>query len=364
LESNSAPVLATIADWTIIAGQTLLVTNSAIDSDIPANTLTFYLDTNAPAGASINSTSGLITWTPPQAAGRSTNLFEVSVVDDGIPSLGATQTFTVVVLENTLARSLPSIPQMVVVEGQTLVVTNLAGLSNSSGGTLLFSLATNAPAGASIDPTNGIFTWTPTEAQGPSSNLIQVIVLDQGPPVSSAAQSFTVTVLETNSPPVLTSIPDRTIHAGIALTFPVSATDPDIPTNSLTYSLEPGAPAGANISANGLFTFESSGADANTTNQITVRVTDDGVPPMSDTKFFNIAVVEPPVINSISVSNDFVIITWSAIAGQDYRVQYKDLVSDTNWNDLPDITASGPTATKVDSISAALQRLYRVEVVP
>lgn len=31
---------------------------------------------------------------------------------------------------------------------------------------LTYSLS-NAPAGATINPTNGVITWTPTEAQGP-----------------------------------------------------------------------------------------------------------------------------------------------------------------------------------------------------
>jgi uncharacterized repeat protein (TIGR01451 family) len=365
LESNSPPVLAPIADRTITAGQTLLVTNSASDPDLPANVLTFGLDTNAPAGAAINSTNGLITWAVAQGAGSSTNLFVMSVVDDGVPSLGATQSFTVVVLENGLARSLPSVPQMVVVEGETLVVTNFAGLSNSAIGTLVFGLATNAPAGASIDATNGVFTWTPTEAQGPSTNLIQVMVTDQGPPASSAAQSFTVIVLETNSPPVMAAIADRTIHAGATLTFVVSATDPDIPTNTLMYSLDAGVPTGAGISANGVFTFTTSDADVNTTNQITVRVTDDGVPPMSAAKSFNVAVVSRPVIDSITRSNDFVVITWRPIPGQNYRLEYKGSLAETNWSDLgADVTASGATATQLDSINAASQRLYRVAVVP
>src|SRR5207237_1823825 len=124
------------------------------------------------------------------------------------------------------------------------------------GGNLVFSFATNPPAGAMINPTNGIFTWTPSEAQGPSTNLIQVLVTDEGPPASSAVQSFTVIVLETNSPPLLAPIANRTIHAGSTLTISMSAADPDIPTNTLTFTLGEGAPAGASIEpANGLFTL-------------------------------------------------------------------------------------------------------------
>src|SRR5262249_47252830 len=38
-----------------------------------------------------------------------------------------------------------------------------------TGQTLTFSLDSTAPAGASIVPGTGVFTWTPTEAQGPGT---------------------------------------------------------------------------------------------------------------------------------------------------------------------------------------------------
>ena len=101
-----------------------------------------------------------------------------------------------------------------------------------------------------------------------------------------------------------------------------------------------------------------------TTNLITVVVTDNGSPNLADTKTFTVTVIQPPVIQSIVASNDLVTITWSAIPEQVYRVQYKDDLTGTNWNDLaPDVIANGPVASKTDPIGAA-QRFYRVQVVP
>jgi autotransporter-associated beta strand protein len=94
---NNPPVLAAISDATITAGQTLLVTNSATDSDLPAQWLIWSLATR-PTGATINSTSGLITWRPAISQSPSTNLFTVVVTDNGVPPLSATQSFSVVVL--------------------------------------------------------------------------------------------------------------------------------------------------------------------------------------------------------------------------------------------------------------------------
>jgi autotransporter-associated beta strand protein len=95
--TNTPPVLAATADTTITAGQTLLVTNSATDADVPAQTLTWNLATS-PAGATINAASGLVTWRPAISQSPSTNLFTVVVTDNGVPPLATTQSFSVVVL--------------------------------------------------------------------------------------------------------------------------------------------------------------------------------------------------------------------------------------------------------------------------
>ena len=51
-----------------------------------------------------------------------------------------------------------------------------------------FSLAGNVPAGAAIT-TNGVFTWTPSEAQGPDTYPITVVVTDDGSPPQSASNT-------------------------------------------------------------------------------------------------------------------------------------------------------------------------------
>lgn len=94
--ANTPPTLAAIPNAAIIAGQTLFVTNSATDADLPAQTLTFSLS-NSPAGMSINSTNGLLTWRPAIAQSPSTNLVTVIVTDSGTPALSAPQSFSVTV---------------------------------------------------------------------------------------------------------------------------------------------------------------------------------------------------------------------------------------------------------------------------
>ena len=102
--TNQPPVLSAISNRTILAGRTLLVTNSASDADIPAQTLTFSLLT-APTNAAINSSSGLFTWRPTIAQSPSTQTVAVVVSDNGTPIMSATQSFTATVIQ-------PAIPAL------------------------------------------------------------------------------------------------------------------------------------------------------------------------------------------------------------------------------------------------------------
>ena len=91
---NSAPFLTVPASQTARVGATLTVTNTAADADIPSNLLTFSL-VSAPAGMTIDSTTGVVTWTPPVSQQSTTNLVTVRVTDNGQPPLSDTRSFTV-----------------------------------------------------------------------------------------------------------------------------------------------------------------------------------------------------------------------------------------------------------------------------
>jgi glucosylceramidase len=94
--TNHPPVLAAIANQTILAGRTLLVTNSASDPDVPPQVLTYSL-LAAPSGAAINTNTGVFAWRPAIAQSPSTQPVVVVVSDSGVPVMSATQAFTVTV---------------------------------------------------------------------------------------------------------------------------------------------------------------------------------------------------------------------------------------------------------------------------
>src|SRR5207248_2293543 len=106
-ELNTAPVFPAQSNLTINELSALTVTNTATDADIPANTLSYTLTVTCGATPVTNasiSASGIITWTPTEAQGPSTNTF-TTVATDSNPlavnaqNLSATNSFTVVVNE-------------------------------------------------------------------------------------------------------------------------------------------------------------------------------------------------------------------------------------------------------------------------
>src|SRR5207237_957241 len=123
--------------------------------------------------------------------------------------LTATNSFTVVVKPIHNGPALPSQPSLTLPELTTLRLTNMASDSDIPALALTYSLL-EPPAGAEIDA-NGVITWTPSEAQGPSTNLLITMVSDSGSPPLSATNSFEVVVKEVNQAPVLPLQTNRTV---------------------------------------------------------------------------------------------------------------------------------------------------------
>lgn len=92
---NTAPVLLPIADQTVAQGQALSLTFVALDSDRPAQRLTFSLGSTAPPGASLAPLTGAFSWTPPGTQPLGPVRLKVTVTDSGVPNLSASQTFTI-----------------------------------------------------------------------------------------------------------------------------------------------------------------------------------------------------------------------------------------------------------------------------
>ena len=206
------------------------MTNTATDADVPANVLSYELLV-APAGAVIDA-QGVITWTPTESQGPSTNTITTVVTDNGVPPLSVTNSFTVTVSEVNTAPVLPAQADRSLDELTLLTVTNTATDADVPANVLSYELLVS-PAGAVIDG-EGVISWTPTESQGPSTNTITTVVTDNGVPALSVTNSFTVTVSEVNTAPVLPAQTDRSLDELTLLTVTNTATDADVPANVLS----------------------------------------------------------------------------------------------------------------------------------
>jgi hypothetical protein len=176
---NSAPVLAAIGNSIVNEGS--LLSFQAAAEDDPSQTLVYSLAGTIPVGAAISAT-GAFSWTPSEAQGPSSYTFTVRVTDDGAGTLADEEEIQVTVNEVNAAPVLASIGNRSVDAGSLLTFTVTASDSDLPGNTLTYSLAGTqnnpVPAGAGIDPVTGVFAWTPTEAQGPGSYALEVVVSD------------------------------------------------------------------------------------------------------------------------------------------------------------------------------------------
>jgi hypothetical protein len=293
-ETNQPPVLAAIPDGEVRGTNAFEVTAHATDLDWPTNQLTYSL-MQKPPGATIDPSSGLIRWTPTLDQIPSTNTFEVLVTDNGTnpPSLTDSTSFTVMAwpAHRPPVWAFPAADtNLVVVEHSTLTFTNEA-MALDGGPTVTFELLSEVP-GAELISTNGVFTWTPSETQGPSTNELFFVAIDSGTPPARSTNRIVVTVLETNAAPMLVPIPDQEINEGDVLNLVVQATDQDFPTNTLTYSIVSGPPEMSIDPATGQITWLTREADGPGSYAVTVRVFDNGSPAKSDSKSFNVVVRE------------------------------------------------------------------------
>jgi hypothetical protein len=356
----------------------LVVTNSAVDNDVPplplsyslvVTTVTNMVGNSAVTNAVIN-TNGVITWTPSEGQGPGVYTFK-TVVSDG--SLSATNSFTVVVNDVNIAPVLP--PQFNrTIHGRLLMtVTNTATDLNIPANPLTYTLLVK-PNGASID-TNGVISWTPVISQVPSTNTITTVVANTNAwavnaKSLSATNSFTVAVTTTvvNTPPWLPPQTNQVVNEQTTLVVTNTGMDSNIPANALAYALQ-AAPAGAAIDANGIITWTPTQAQSPGTNVITTVVTNSDVfdlinPQLTATNSFTVIVTGGsalPVVQSISLTNGIVTIKWSAVSGQSYTLQYKTNLTDSAWSSaVPNFTALGSTATGTNGVNNATQRFYRI----
>jgi glucuronoarabinoxylan endo-1,4-beta-xylanase len=167
-----------------------------------------------------------------------------------------------------------------------------------------------------------------------------------------------------NTPPTINPVSDQTVNVGVTLLVTNTASDSDVPAQSLTFGAANTFLASATVSSNGLFSWRPLVSQANTTNVIQIQVTDNGLPPLSATNSFNVIVnaVTNPVISSVNVVPGQVSLTVNGPQGPDYTLWTStDLV---NWQSLFTTNSPAVPFTVTDTNSTDPQRFYKIQIGP
>jgi hypothetical protein len=359
LGSVVSPVFFYPTNTTVITNlETVPMTIScmATDLDTPPLPLSFALvngPTPPPAGMTIS--NGIISWTPTEAQGPSTNKVGVSVSNG---AYSVTNVFTIIVEESNLPPVLPVVPNQLVTVPNTLVVADTATDPDIPVNPLTYTITSTVtgPNMPVIDASSGIITWTPTSSQVGTNYQFTVVVTDYNPwavnsQSLSATNSFSVSVLQLLPPgqPQTNVVVPNGI-AWYAVQVPLNA---DIATNSLLYAT---APVNLWFSTN-VPPSTTAAADAELLNSSTggtSLITTHSVPQLIPGSTYFLGVQNPnsfaitnglnvtfhlvPVASGFSITqtningtNGF-LITWIASASDQYHLQWSPALVPAHWS--------------------------------
>ena len=175
--ANQAPVINTPTGFNNAPNEYQTVTITLTGSDPDGDTPLAWSVLPADSGATIDASTGILTFTPTEDQGSSAVIFTVTLTDPGNLTDTEPLTFNVAELPNR-APVIAAVPNFnnAPNEYQTVMV-NLTG-SDPDGDTPLAWSVLPADSGATIDITTGVLTYTPTEDQGSSAVIFTVTLTD------------------------------------------------------------------------------------------------------------------------------------------------------------------------------------------
>ncbi|MEX1139355.1 MAG: Ig-like domain-containing protein [Bacteroidota bacterium] len=244
---NRAPFFTeAVSDTTTAEGQELQFT--ILGTDLDLDVLSFGLE-EGPPGASVVPETGLFSWTPSFSDSGSHRII-VSLTDD---SLSIVDTVWVEVTNtNILPVFVLGLPDATIDENTTLMFT-MTG-SDFDLNALTFAKV-EGPTGLTVSE-SGQVEWTTSYDDSGAYQIVTSLFDGHG----YALDTATIIVANVNRLPVFVSgLLDTMITEGQSLSYSMTGADPD--SDPLTFGLFSG-PAGADVSAGGLFTWTPSYSDS------------------------------------------------------------------------------------------------------
>ncbi|MBN1503289.1 PGF-pre-PGF domain-containing protein [Candidatus Woesearchaeota archaeon] len=221
--ANNAPNITSTPVVNATVGVLYWYDVEAVDAD---NDILNYSLLHKPDGMNMDSYTGVITWTPTFSQVGENNI--TVRVSDGFAH--TEQSFCIYV--NQVINHNPEIvsePILTVTEDTSYKYQVEA--FDEDNDTLRYYLIAR-PVGMSINQTDGMINWLPTN-DNVGSHYIMILVIDSM--FGSATQEYNLTVLNVNDPPEIVSEPKTTAYLQRLYFYDVDAVDPD--NDNLVYSL-------------------------------------------------------------------------------------------------------------------------------
>jgi len=228
-DTNEAPVLGAIGPQSVNVGDTLTFTATAIDSDLPADTLTFSVQSGP---GSIGATDGVYAWTPTVAG-----TFDVTVrVSDG--TVFDAETFSITVsTANQPPETLPDSYRMNEDAVLTAVAPGVLLNDRDAEGDPMIAQIQDLPGnGTLVLEPDGAFRYTPNPNWNGTDTFTYVATDGSSP---SAQTLVTIDVLPVNDDPVIAAVPILNWAESTGNVQSITVTDVDFESISLNFDVPP-----------------------------------------------------------------------------------------------------------------------------
>jgi hypothetical protein len=231
--------------------------------------------------------------------------------------------------------------------------------------------ASNLPSGVSATFTNnpstgGASLLTLTASNNVISGTTNVTVIATAGLISHATTiAFTLNaVTPPNTPPILSPIANQTVNVGQTVAFTASATDTNQPPQTLTFALLSGTTNATLDTSSGAFSFRPLVTQANSTNNFTLQVSDNGTPSLSATQSFSVVVnpLSAPDISTISFAGGQFSFSVSGQSGPDYAIEISTNL--TQWSNVFITNSPALPFNWTDAATNSPVRFYRVKLGP
>ena len=167
-----------------------------------------------------------------------------------------------------------------------------------------------------------------------------------------------------STPPVLAAISNYIVNVGQTVAFTASATDTNQPPPLLTFTLL-SAPANATLNTNsGAFSFRPLVTQANSTNNFTLKVSDNATPPLSATQSFTVTInpLTLPQFASAGWNDGQFVLQVSGQNGPDYEIETSTNL--TQWTEVFATNSPAMPFSWQDVAATNAAGFYRVVVGP